>query len=229
MKQLILICFMLSFHLAKAQYTRDSIMDIEIYTPQLVLKTNPLMYIQGTIPFTGELNLIGELTFRPNHSVEIGASYVYNGAFLNLITDSLNNSGNPQNLRFQGFRVQAAYRFYLNREKGNSNHAAPYGWFLSPRYSYSFATVNENVPSTYNSSVEITQIFLDLRLGKTLVLGNRATFEFFTGMGHKENTWREFSTQLPPGGEVVDLSDLGWYDSNFRFTLGFHFGYMIGL
>src|SRR5688572_11308898 len=98
-----------------------------------VYKTNPFRIFWGPIPLTSEYRLISEAATDNNQSVLFGLSYLGKSLLFALLEDSINQP-NQRKMQINGFRVQAAYRFYLN-----ANEFAPSGFYVSPHFSYSSA------------------------------------------------------------------------------------------
>lgn len=182
---------------------------------QFVIKTNPFPLLWGVIPYTSEFRVIGEMTNGLKQSGQIGISFLGKSPFLSLI-ESSSRYGRQVSFDVTGIRIQGSYKFYLKP------CTAPIGWYLSPHVSFATATIierNNTTAFTYNA----TRLNGNLLLGKQYIRRNGFAFDWYFGIGKKDNTWREQS----PGRTkpYYSLKDFKSFGNSTNIVLGCSFGY----
>ena len=195
----------------------------KIYPQQpILIKTNPFAILWGPIPFTSEYKLIVEIPSSRKQSIQVGISYFRKSPLIALLESQTNSQYDPK-LVISGLRLQIANKFYFIQKK----HASPFGFFIAPHLSYSNAHISIGKSRAYRQSYyEITHFNINLLFGLQIGRGKKITSELFAGLGYKKNTWMYHSStyKIAP----IDITDLGnYYNSNFKFTLGFTIGYAV--
>lgn len=181
----------------------------------LILKTNPLVALQGPIFVTSEYRICAERMTRAEQSVQISASYLGKGYYV-LLFECLENSS----YRFviSGMRFTAEYRFYFpvfSNDKG-----APSGLYFAPYMSWSSAKISDDYSITFNEYTKATYQNYCLKTGYQYIKGDFA-FDFFVGMGYRNNTWTEFYNQKLT---VLDNNDMELFPGNVKVLMGFNVG-----
>ncbi len=181
----------------------------------LILKTNPLAALYGPIFITSEYRLCAERMTRADQSVQISASYLGKGYYV-LLFESLENSS----YRFviSGMRFTAEYRLYLPVFKEEKE--APSGLYMAPYMSWSSAKISDDYSITFNEYTKATYQNYCLKTGYQYIKGDFA-FDFFVGMGYRNNIWTEFYNQKLT---VLDNTDMELFPGNVKFLMGFNVG-----
>jgi len=170
---------------------------------RFTIKTNPISALGGPIflvfiPITGEYKVLFEARTFQKQSIEIGAGYLGPSLILNLdqIADSVSS------ISTNGFRVQAAYKFFLTQT------LAPNGFFVGPHISYATATIKDkNDPENV---IDATKINFNILFGYQLITQGGFTLNIYTGLGYKLRDYDiptdsdfDFEDEIPRGAPAV--------------------------
>ena len=196
---------------------KDSIYDAQFGRRRPIkalIKTSIFSPFTWQLPFTGEYRLLGEFMTTKNQSVQLGASYLTRSLFLVMLQNAPSNSGGDK-ISMNGYRVQAAYKFYLVNSK-----MRPEGIFIALHSSFATQRIHfKDYPDDYQT---MTHFNVNLLIGGQFVIANRISMEGFMGPGYKNNSYGSYAR---PGYEVMNFSELfptlKW---NFKFNLGMNIG-----
>lgn len=181
---------------------------------QYIIKTNPFPLLWGSLPYTSEFKILGEMTNGLNRSEQIGISYFGKSPFLTLVEQS-SRSGTTLSFDASGVRVQASYRFYFKK------YIAPKGWYFSPLVSAAVATITEQI----NNSVyrfTATNINANLLMGHQRIFRNNIVFDWFFGLGRKDESW--YASGVGPYNRYL-LRNVNYFGKKANVVLGFSVGY----
>lgn len=189
-----------------------------------VYKTNPFSILWGPIPLTAEYKVIAEMAVDPHSSFLAGISYLGKSPFLAMAEYANRNSNNNGNtvtpvqlLKISGWRFQAAYRFYPGKA------FAPRGFYLGPQVSYSYAKFSDKSQNSNYYYLSITHFNINLLTGYQLIISDRLAFDFFFGLGYKNNVWTEHNASS--GSQVISFDNsFPPYSAPLKVTLGTSFG-----
>ena len=197
----------------------------------LILKINPLAIVSGDIPFfSGEFRVVGEWVTSHKTSVSIGASYL--GMSLlqrmayELDTAFKNSGGSSWDYGFNGFRIQAGFRFYLKNPalkiSDPNFHPAPKGPYLFALGSYSQAKEYEK--ANKNDYLLYEHWSITINFGYQILMGDKMTLDPYVGFGYKKNTVYN-SSNIPLSG-VFDTPEMVFiYERNLKINLGLNLGF----
>lgn len=123
-------------------------------------------------------------------------------------------------LKIEGWRIQAAQRFYLISRRGY----APFGFYVSPQISYSNAHIAIGLQRYYSRSYyDFRHLNANLLIGIQMGRNSRITVDFFGGLGYKKNkVFYHFNDHniIP-----YNTEDFGTqYNSSYKVTVGINFG-----
>lgn len=145
-----------------------------------VIKTSPVPFFVGQIPICGEIRITYERAITRHHSVLIGASYSYPGALLALAA-SLDTTGfKISDYKINGVRGMLGYRCYPLKKKKE----APAGFFFGPYISYNMVQITQKSSKDYE---RVHYFNASMTVGYQIVKKNGFTFEFFGGLGYRNN------------------------------------------
>ncbi len=194
----------------------------QYYKQPLLLKTNPLAVLWGPIPYTAEYRLVTEITTGRKKSVQFGISYL-DKSLIWKAAEKMANIPTYYQLKVKGWRIQAAYRFYLISRR----RYAPFGFYISPTVSYSNARISIGLERYYR------QVYFDFRhFNSNILIGvqigrhSDITMDIFAGIGYKKNTvfYHVNNAYIIP----IDTKDFGaFYNSPVKLILGINFGYAL--
>ena len=196
--------------------------------PSWVIKTNPLSFLWGPIPFTSEYRLNLESIRSRYQSMEIGISYLAESPVLSSVINRF-NSANASNFRkvdiqVRGARLQAAHKFYLKAVFDGIDPSmtlsdyAPNGYYLSPKVSMSYASFRSN--NSMSPFMEMTHLNANLIFGRQMFFWGALAADIFIGAGYKRNIWEIRN----PRRNLLNPDQRGLYGGNFRFVLGMNLG-----
>lgn len=196
-------------------------------SPNWVVKTNPLRYFWGALPFTSEYRLNVETVRSRYQSTELGISYLGESPILKTAVDSFNSQLNGNygkiDIQVRGARLQLTHKFYikgLNPGLTISSYA-PNGYYIAPHASVGYAEFSVNdAPVPF---MEMTHMNINLLFGRQMFFWNSIAFDAFIGGGYKKNIWVERNPNNH-NANMVDPDAMWLYGGNFRFVLGFHIG-----
>lgn len=201
---------------------KTDIVKKQYYSQPLLLKSNPLAALWGPIPFTGEYRLMVEITTGRTRSAQAGISFLGKSIAYRIVEQATKVPPFYQ-LKVNGWRVQAAYRFYLISKR----KYAPFGFYVSPTVSYSNARMSIGLERYYQ------QVYYDFRhFNSSLLIGvqmgrnSKITMDIFTGVGYKKNTvfYHISDARIIP----YNTGDFGkYYNLPVKFTFGINFGYAL--
>lgn len=192
------------------------------YLQPILLKTNPLAPLWGPIPYTGEYRFMAEVASAPRQSTVIGVSYLGKSLMWGLIEKSA-SVPSQYRLKVSGWRLQLAYRLYLNR----AGKYAPFGFYVSPAFSYSNAKVAIGLERFYKQVYyDFTHFSADLLFGTQLRRTSKLTMDLFAGWGyHKNEVFYHISSSKALPYNTRDFGN--YYNKPYRFTFGFNIGYVL--
>lgn len=188
-----------------------------------IFKTNPLHYFIGPLLLFSEYRLMYERQANKNQSIEFGVSFLSKCPLFN---ESLDSSVTPTEILVYGYRAQIGYRFYLNKflyQVGLSNkNKGVTGLYISPHASIIDVRVTTRAASRFNNYIRLQMLDVNLRTGIQFKVIENFYFDFFTGLGYKDNSFLLFNgnTSTPLDTEGLEYI----FNSNLKINLGFNFG-----
>ena len=218
-----LILYLLSTNYLLAQEKESSTKELKAMGGiSNVVKTNPFALAIGDIFFTSEIRVVNEFVNGTHQSSQIGLSYLTKGPIL-MILENANGNGDEK-LTVSGFRIQVAHKFYFSEHLATNFQVAPRGIYLSPHISYSTARVSTKNLNQYDRFIQATQFNMNMLIGYQIIANGDFAFDFFAGLGFKENRWFEHEsarhvTRIDP------FTDFPLYSSPLKITLGFNTGF----
>jgi hypothetical protein len=181
-----------------------------------IIKTNPLPIIWGSVPFTSEFRVLQEIPVALFQSSQIGFSYIGKSVVLAMQENAIRQNNEPR-IKVRGFRIQYAHRFYYKR-----NSYAPEGAYIGPLISYTTAKFGTRYSQQFDHYVRAEHFNTNMMLGYQAVSDDGFTLDAFIGAGYKKNTWQYHRSH---NTTVIDLSDIPYYSSSFKFSCGFNIGF----
>lgn len=153
-----------------------------------VIKTSPVPFIVGQIPYCGEFRLTYERVLAEHHSITVGGSLNYPGALM-LVLQATDTTGQfkAKDYSIIGGRFTLGYRYYPFTKR----RQAPKGFFVGPYASYNVAVIK--LKGGNGSSEGINFFNVCAILGYQIVKKNGFSFEFFGGIGYKNNFVKEYN------------------------------------
>jgi hypothetical protein len=214
----LILSFFLSFTLMGQNSRNDAIRLYHKDNPaNTIYKTNPLSIIYGPILYTAEYKLFIEQRVAAKQGIQLGFSYLGKNSMLRVMeqADTLMQQNNMK-YTVNGFRIQLAYRFYLSKK-------FPKGFYISPHFSYSKAKIKIKTNGVINHNYYALAVYsnYNLLVGYQ-VHGGRVVFDFFTGLGFKNNNWSEFyrNKHTP-----MDESNMYLLPEPIKISLGINVGF----
>lgn len=194
------------------------------YPPQPitnVVKFNPLPILWGPIPLTAEYRILREIPIGMQQSVQIGVSYLGKNPFV-AISEATSGGGLSYNnpvtrITTRGFRLQLSHRFYF------SDNITPKGAYFGPHVSYSQAYFSDKYLTNYQIHIRATHFNVNMLLGYQIIVWDKFSIDFFTGLGYKKNLWQENSAANGVY-QTINMDDIPLYSLPVKFTLGVNFG-----
>lgn len=192
---------------------------VEMPPYQTFLKSNPFVMLVGAIPLTAEFRIVGEQMVARSQASQVGISYLAKGIPLYMVEDSSNGA-----VKFvvNGFRIQYTHKFYVGK---NRNPYEANGWYIGPHFSYATSRFSNRRANTHDMFIRITHMNANIFMGYQALVKKRHCFDFFFGLGVKDNGWYEVQKNINSNRRVQpeDMSD--YYRSNFKISLGFNMGF----
>lgn len=192
------------------------------YLQPILLKTNPFAPLWGPIPYTGEYRFMVEVANAPRQSTVIGLSYLGKSLMWGLIEKSA-SVPSQYRLKVSGWRLQLAYRFYLNKQKT----VAPFGFYVSPALSYSNAKVAIGLERFYKQVYyDFSNVSANILIGTQMRRSSKVAIDIFAGWGYQKNQvfYHISSSKALP----YNTRDFGnYYNKPYRFTFGFNLAYIL--
>ena len=186
------------------------------YSPKMVIKTNPLSALGGPfwviiVPVTGEYRALVEIKTTAKQSVTIGGSYLGPSLLLNL-DNITSDTSNLTGIKTSGYRIQAAYKFYITRTT-----EAPNGFYVGPHFSYAAARIQ----SRDNPDDQIGAIKMNFEgiIGYQLIAKSGFALDIYTGLGLKYRNWMFEGNSL----DIFDIAAVNTFVPGVAF--GFNFGF----
>ncbi len=202
--------------------------------PTEIIKTNPLSYLWGPIPFTARFGIGLEKITSRQRSTQLDLALLGKSPILHLLEDSLQAQNGGRRFEFQvsGGSVKVGYRWYLNRWIPGKKlphtytNYAPQGYYLSTYASYSSAHIRTRSRNSTFPEFHFRHVNLNLVLGRQYFYGDHLVFDAWAGMGWQNNVWkrkdhRQRIQRVPP-------DDMGPYAGSMRLSFGFSVGYYWG-
>lgn len=215
LKKLITAAFVAAALFVNAQTsTKEKARTTESDGPKNIIKTNPFPMLWGPIPFTNEYRLVYERAITPKSSIQITGAYIGKSPFTTIIERfSANELDEDINIKVNGFRVQALYKFYLL-----DNNNAPEGLYIGPGFSFATAKLGNTGSTTDYVNAYYTN--LSAIGGYQFIAGKHFAFDIFAGVGLKYN---RYNFNVDPNNSDFTFNRLSWVGP--KFTLGFNMGY----
>ncbi|MEI7596698.1 MAG: hypothetical protein WCK02_13190 [Bacteroidota bacterium] len=193
----------------------------------LCIKTNPNAILAGIIlPYTSEYRLILETKTGKKQALQIGLSYLSKNLLM-MYFENQSNTTNQNSTQAQsqptwhvlGFRFQTSYRFYFSND-----YLTKSSFYIAPQYSYGYCKVYESRFSLSTNFVEICYQNYNLLIGHQHYLSKRMCFDWFVGMGYKDNYMNEFY-----GGRRYPVANLNpiIFDTHLKISAGFNLGFFL--
>ena len=186
------------------------------------LKTNPLSYLQGSIPLLAEYNLGIEVVAKPRLSYQAHFSYINKSFLFNALAIDSSSTLDPTSIRFDGLRVQGQIRYYIVKFNGTNDWDTkhiPAGYFIALHGSYAVATLrfkSQSYPRDDYANLSINAL-----AGIHVITKQNLGIEFYTGLGYKKNTIQSIDYQSTrTNRNLTDMGVTPYYSSNFKFTFG---------
>lgn len=156
----------------------------KLYIPQpIIIKTNPFAVLWGSIPFTAEYRIMAEIPMSKRQSSQIGISYL-NKSLLWLSFEKKAHIPNDYILLINGYRIQIAHKIYI----GKRNKSAPFGFYLSPAFSFSNAHIAIGLDRYYKHAYfDFRHFNANLIMGTQIGRSKSLTMDLFFGLGYKKN------------------------------------------
>lgn len=191
---------------------------------QNVIKTSPVPLLIGQIPFCGELRITYERAITRHHSVLVGFSYSYPGIVLALASAMDTLGFKVSDYSINGFRGMLGYRWYPLKKKKE----APAGFFVGPYASYNVVTIKLRNGNGSRENLHYANI--SLVTGYQIVKKNGFTFEFFGGLGYKNNFITGYNANSNRYISAQPLNTVGGpgvpaFINNVKLTLQINMGY----
>ena len=188
----------------------------------VIIKTNPLSMIWGSVPLTSEFRIIVESAISRNQSLQIGASYLGKSPvlFAQEKTDS-NLVNNHIKFVVYGYRIQLSYKFYLTNNL--FYYSAPKGLYVSPLFSYSSANFTDKYLKTFKNYINATYINYNLIFGYQNIIKDKFTYDIFSGAGYRQNKWYDHFSQ---SYKSLNDDDLYLLKKHLNIIFGFNIGWM---
>lgn len=203
-----------------AQSSQDSLAkdSTRMESPQRVrsvTKTNPFPMLWGPVPLTSEFRIVQEFTTHPYQSMQFGFSILRKSPIIALIEDTFQNN---DRYIIKGWRFQIAKRYY-NKSKLYS----PYGFYFSPSFSYSTASITSRNARAIGYYITGTHYNASLLVGAQPIIFEAVAIDLFFGLGYQNKIWKEYYQSR---GIIKDIDprDLGLLDLPVKLTAGFNIG-----
>jgi hypothetical protein len=180
-----------------------------------IYKTNPFAIFWGSIPFTSEYRLMEEFRINLNQTFTIGASYLGMSPIVALAVNANRGNGQPKRI-IQGFRFQAAYKYYPEKE-----YFPPEGYYVGTMVSYSSAIFTYQQANVFQYYLKMRYFNLTFIAGRQYFFGNCA-LDIFIGMGYKNNTYEEYFLN---NYKYFDPKDFPLLNTHFKFVAGMNIGW----
>lgn len=212
----------------------DSIKATYPHQVRTIIKTNPTAIIVGVMPLiTSEYRLLFEFPSAPLQSSQIGFSYLGKSPFIRYVeNDTLKKNPNAYFLKMHisGFRLQASYRFFVNKWIQKIGLSAipvyaPGGFYISPHVSYASAKITYKFANQYNIYFLVTHVNVNLLCGWQFILFENAALDMFTGIGYKQNQWFEHNQNIVRPVPPPEDFEIPGYFSPVKLSVGINFGY----
>jgi hypothetical protein len=162
------------------------------------------------VPLTGEYKVLLEAKTLPRQSVTFGASYIGPSLLLNL--DDISASGTEiSGVNTAGYKVQAMYKFYLNRDSDDIE-----GFYLAPHGSFATASIT----SKDNPADILTGSKLNVNacIGYQMITSGGFALDIYTGLGIRTLAW-------DLQGDSGSIFDIGGDRSGATVPFSISFGY----
>jgi len=201
-------------------YVSDSLVSkqLEPEWPQnidLIIKTNPLAPLAGSVRLTSEYLLAVEFITSAQQSSQISVSYLGKSPLVKLLADSIPDW---DLLIIRGYRIQINHKFYLLKKK----NFAPVGFYLSPHTSFTGIKVSTRYLNSVDHYLRVNHFSIDLLGGWQFIFDQNNVIDVYMGWGYKNNFWEEHQSQ---NSISINSKDVGsWYNNPIKFTIGFTVG-----
>ncbi|MCX6296507.1 MAG: hypothetical protein NTX97_10650 [Bacteroidetes bacterium] len=187
----------------------------------LILKTSLTGFLWGGVfPFTSEYRFTAEITTGRTQSDQVSVSALGKNVFWTIIEKASKQSSSDI-LKVHGWRVQYVHKFYLV----NRRHAAPYGFYVAPLFSYTNARIALGLNRYYNQSYfDVRHFDANIIIGVQAGKIGRLTLDICAGLGYKSNSiyYHASSTHI----FKYDTKEFGaYYNNHFHMLFDLSLGY----
>jgi hypothetical protein len=217
MRSLLVILLLIS-SIVKAGQPADTLKKESPQKVRNLFKTNPLPIIWGPIPFTSEFRFLIETAVKPFQSTQYGFSILRKSPVVTLFEDSVFTGTNDKYI-VRGWRFQGAHRFYAKSKK-----FAPYGFYCSPSFSISSATISTEGLKKLGYYLKATYWNASLLGGLQLIVLQSVSLDCFMGFGYQEKLWWEHDDRFARHRLMDNKEILGRSTGHLKFSIGFNFG-----
>lgn len=169
----------------------------------------------GPIIFTAEYRFSFEMVLSKKQSFQIGLSYLGKSLYLYLLEKS-DSAYQQSNMKFlvRGYRFQFSYKWFPGRDD------APSGLYIGPHFSYSYCKITTKYLNLRDEYLKATYVNYDGIVGYQYIY-NKYAFDFFCGLGYRDNAWFEHFNQV---NSPMDENDFLGYRGDLKIILGINIG-----
>jgi hypothetical protein len=132
----------------------------------------------------------GKLTLGGEYSIRKKQSITFNVGIPTGIQRNFDADNNTADAKSKTTSVMAGYRFYLGKSSMKGFYFEPYLKYLNNKLEGTFNYNNDNPPSIYKSSNEISTFGIGGQLGFQVLIAKRIVLDFFL-VGPEANTAKE--------------------------------------
>jgi hypothetical protein len=218
MRKLAVIFLVLFSFNVHSQERLDSLKEKNPQKVRNLFKTNPLPILWGPIPYTSEFRFLVEIAVKPYQTTQFGISALRKSPFLTLFEDSVFTGSNDKYF-VRGWRFQAAHRFYAH-----TRYFAPYGFYCSPSFSISNATVSTEGLKKIGYYLKATYWNASLLGGLQLIVFQKVSIDGFMGLGYQDRLWWEHDDRFSKHRLMDNKEVLGRTTRHLKFSIGFNLG-----
>jgi len=181
----------------------------------LILKTNPLGPLAGSVILSSEYLLALEFITSSQQTSQISISYLGKSPLVKLFEDSIPDW---DIIIIRGFRIQVNHKFYVLKQYS----FAPLGFYLSPHASFTGIKVSTKYLNSVDHYIRVNHFSINLLAGWQFIFDSNKIIDVYTGLGYKNNFWEEHQSQ---NNISIDAEDIWpWYNNPIKLTIGFTVG-----
>ena len=100
---------------------------------------------------------------------------------------------------------------------------APEGFYVAPHVSFSNVTVSDKRALNSGVFIQITHLNVNM-MGGYQILSKYLAYDFFFGLGYKQNTWFEVTPKYINNITPTE-NEFRLYTNNFKINLGLNVGF----